>query len=312
MYNYAGIYDTGCGFSLSAAYNVNDRAYWEKSLFQRAKALFKFSGLPERGERQVQTDYDAFLYALFKVGYLVVFETKTYGITFQYGTWSGLGLQYEPTGMTINSPYFHFTRPLEIGTECEVIKLTPDYCGIWDIITKYADELMLNDVAIRQSAMNARFAYAIAAKDDKTYRSVKAMMEKLANGETAIFYDPKIKQNALTANDDSLPWQQFDRDLKSNFIYPELLNARRSILTDFYRELGVQTANDKRERVNLTESAQNAAETFNRRQVWELSLQQSLERVNKMFGLNISFEYNEPKPIENEVNVDVGNYTEQP
>ena len=77
-------------------------------------------------------------------------------------------------------------RPLKIGEECAVIKLTPDYMGIWDIISKYATELKLNDVAIRLSQINARFAYAIAAGNQKDAASIKKLLEKLANGEPGL------------------------------------------------------------------------------------------------------------------------------
>lgn len=294
MYRYNSVYDYGSGFLFSDKYNVNDRSYWEKSLFQRARSIFIFDGLPDQAVGQVQTDYDAFLYGLFKLGYLVVFETTKYGITFQPGSPAGYGLQYQPAAMNICSPWFNFNRALEIGTECEVIKLTPDYCGIWDIISKYAEELMYNDVALRLSAINARFAYAISAADDKGARTVKALMEKLENAEPAITIDPKLNKSRLD-DPTAMPWQQFDRDLKKNFIYTDLIEARRMILTDFYRELGVQSASDKRERENVLETTAYQAETFNRRQVWELSLKQSIERVNRLYNLNITFKYNELK-----------------
>lgn len=296
MYGYGGIYNRYAGFAESENYNVIDRDYWRKSLFQRMRALFTFEGLPEGGKNQVQTDYDAFVYALFTLGYLAVFESKKYGIVFQPCTLNGYGLQYQPTGVLVATPYFHFDRPLRIGEECELIKLTPDYSGVWDIVERAAEELMYNDVAIRLSSINARFAYAIAATDDKTARTIKAIMKRLANGEAGIVYDAKLNKQ-LPGGDSDVPWMQFDRDLKKNFLLPELLEARRTILTDFYRELGVQSANDKKERVNVIDSTAFQAETFNRRQVFELSLNKSLERVNRMFDLNISFKYNEPKEV---------------
>ena len=69
-------------------------------------------------------------------------------------------------------------------------------------------------------------------------------------------------------------------------------------MTDFYRELGVQSASDKRERQNLPETMAYQAETFNRRQVWELSLRKSIDRVNRMFGTQIDFKFNEPSILE--------------
>ncbi len=298
MYNYGGYYQCNSGFATTKNYNILDREYWRKSLFQRMRALFTFTGLPEGGENQVQTDYDAFLYCLFALGYVCVFKSRTYGVVFQPATPSGYGLQYQPTGMIVSTPYFQFDRPLKIGSECELIKLTPDYSGCWDIVERAAEELMYNDVAIRLASINARFCYAIAASDDKTARTVKVILEKLMNGEPAIVFDSKLSKSALSG-DNELPWTQFDRDLKKNFILPELLEARRTILTDFYRELGVQSANDKKERVNVADSLAFQAETFNRRQVFELSLQQSIDRVNRMFDLDIGFKYNEMEVSEN-------------
>lgn len=296
MYGYGGWYNSDSGFSNSKNYNIVDRAYWRKSLFQRIRALFVFDGLPEGGKNQVQTDYNAFIYALFSLGFLAVFRSKKYGITFQPATPTGYGLQYQPTGMLVNTPYFNFERPLKIGEECEVIQLTPDYCGVYDIVERCAEELMYNDVAIRLASLNARFTYAIAATDDKTARTIKAIMERLANGEQGIVYDAKLNRT-LANGDTDVPWVQFDRDLKKNFVLPELLEARRTILTDFYRELGVQSANEKKERVNTIDSIAYQAETFNRRQVYEQSLTKSLDRVNRLFDLNITYRYNEPKEI---------------
>ena len=297
-YNYGGAFDQYGGYcTANLGYNTFSKQYWERSLFQRCKALFDFSGLPEGAPGQVQWDNDAFLFGLFKMGFMTVFDTKSYGLVVQPGTPTGYGLQYQPTGIQIQTPYFAFNRPLVIGRECELIKLTPDYVGIWDIITKYAEELMFNDVAIRLSQINARFAYAVAATDEKSARTIKAILQRLANGEEGVVYDAKLNRN-FGQDGETVPWTQFDRDLKKKFIYPELLEARRTILTDFYRELGVQSASDKRERQNLPETAAWQAETFNRRQVWELSLRKSIDRVNRMFGTNITFKFNEPDGLE--------------
>lgn len=291
MYScYDGHYDFGfCGKELT--FSGMCQYYWERSLFQRLQRLVKFSGLPAGGKGQVQTDYDAFIYGLFRMGFLCVFETKKWGVTFQPATPWGLGLQFQPTGMNVATPYFNFTRPLEVGRECSVIKLTPDYMGIWDIVSKYATELTYAEIAVRQSMLNARFAYVIAAEDERTRRSANALMEKLQNGEPGIVYDvsmrKRIKKDGI---EDTLPWEQFDRDLKQNFILPELLEARRTIITDFYREIGVPIPQDKKERVNVEETKMIDAETFTRREVWKQCLTESLDVTNRMFGLNITFD----------------------
>ena len=287
---YNGMYDGYCGYADGAPFNFRSKAYWERSLFQRMRTLFIFDGLPEEN-----WDKDAFLFGLYKIGFLAVFKSRTYGDVFQPATPYGIGLNFQPVGMNINTPFFRFDRPLIIGRECEVIKLTPDYHGIWDIVSRCAEELMLLDVAIRLASINARFAYMIAASDDKSARSVKAILERLTNGEPAVVYNVNLaKQLTTSGSDTRIPWEQFDRDLKKNFILPELLEARRTTLTDFYREIGIRIAPDKKERIQTREAVSYDAETFNRREVWNISLQESLRRVNDFLGTNITARYNEP------------------
>ena len=288
MYNYGGYYPQNTGFIpdfATGSYN-----YWERSFYQRVRGLWQVDGLPDGAPGQVQTDKDAFYWGLLHLGYLTVFETRQYGITFQPSAPYGVGLQYEPWGMTVNSPYFNFNRPLVIGKECENIKLTPDYTGIWDIINKYATEMQAMDIAIRQQMINARFAYIAAADSDKEKRSMESLFEKIANGEPYIIYNKSIKK-AMPGETPELPWAQFDRDLSKNFILPELQDARRNVITAFYREIGVPIASDKRERENQIESNVNTSEFFNRRQVWQDCLDESCDRVNRMFGIEIKFTY---------------------
>lgn len=300
MYSlYQGMYDR-CFSPFTPSFSSESLSYWERSLFQRLCVMFEIEGEPEAGANQVQWDMDSLYYGLFRIGFLALFRSNTYGAVFQPATPAGIGIFYQPTGMTVNTPYFQIDRPLVIGAECEVLKLTPDYMGVWDIVGKYAKELQNMDVAIRQSAINARFAYAIAAPDRKTAESAAAMMERLENGDTAVVYDTRMKQN-IEDGTYQVPWQQFDRDLKQNFILPDLLECRRTMLEDFYREIGVKTTQKKRERqITQEQEAQDEA-TFNRRSVWNRCLDQSIERVNDLLGLHLRVKYNEPEEVERRV-----------
>lgn len=295
---YAGFFDgVPCG-TFQKSFSTDALNYWERSFFQRCRSILEFDGLPEASAGQIGWDYDAFLYQLFRMGYAVVFHSKKYGMVVQPGTPTGYGLQYQPRGMNITTQFFNFGRPLEIGTECGVIKLTPDYRGIWDIITKYAVEMQHAEVAIRQSALNARFAYGAFAKDDKQKRSLELLFQRLANGEPAIVVNADLKRPMDAKSTDGgayeLPIMQIDRDLSKNFILPELMEFRRTILMDFYRELGIKVQPDKKERLNVNESQSADAETFNRREVWRICLEKSLDEVNRMYGTNITFKINQP------------------
>lgn len=295
---YNGYYDGGtlCG-NFDGTFSTDVMTYWERSFFQRLRGLISFEGLPEAAPGQIGWDYDAFLYQLFRTGFATVFQSKTYGVVIQPAHPTGYGLQFQPRGMQISTPFFNFPRPLEIGTECAVIKLTPDYQGTWDLVTKYAKEMQYAEVAIRQSALNARFAYAAFAKDDKQKRSLEGIFNRLANGQPGIIVNTDLKKEMSSKSGDSdytLPIMQFDRDLSKNFILPDLMEFRRNILCDFYRELGVSVQPNKKERMVVAESTAADAETFNRREVWRITLEKSLEIVNKMYSLNITFKMVEP------------------
>ena len=288
MYRYGGIYDRQMSLNSGPNFSME---YWTRSLYQRLTALINIKGLPEGSEKQYAWDIDALKYALFFLGYIGVFESKKYGVVPQPGTIAGYGLQYQPTGFIVNTPYFQFARQLRIGVECELIKLTPDYTGVFDIITKYAAELKEIDTSIRSAARGSRFAYALIADSDKSARTMKAIREKIINGDDVII-DEKVIRNKTDA--DQLPWYQFDRDLKQNYILGELLEARRNTLVDFYREIGVRMLDDKKERMITGEVAAGNAETFIRSEVWAEALKTSIAKVNAMFGTQLQMEINKP------------------
>lgn len=288
FYTYGGLYLPPVNMNNGPNWSMD---YWTRSLFQRLTALIDIDNMPEAAPGQYGWDKDATKFGLFMRGYLIVFESRRYGVVPQPGAVTGFGLQYQPSGAIVNTPYFQFTRPLKIGTECELIKLTPDYSGIFEIVMKYAAELKEIDTSIKASARNSRVAFALVADSDKSARTLRAIRERIINGDDAIV-DEKIMRDKL--NPEGVPWYQFDQDLKKNYILGDLLEARRNTLVDFYREIGVRMIDDKKERMITSEVDAGNAETFIRSEVWIESLKTSCEKVNKMFGLQLSPVLNRP------------------
>lgn len=269
--------------------------YWTRSLFQRLTALIDINGAPAFPDNKYTWDIDALKYQLFMTGYAIVFETKTYGVTPQPGTLTGFGLQYQPTGALINSPYFQFTRPLAIGRECELIKLTPDYTTVFDTVAKYATELREIDISIKSAVRNVRLGYAMVADSDKTARTLRGVREKIINGDDAIIDEALTKKRPDGSYE--LPWYLFERDVKQSYVVNDLLQARRDTLVDFYREIGVRMLDNKRERMITDEVNAAQAETFIRSEVWAETLKESVKKVNRMFGLDLSITINKPDVI---------------
>lgn len=299
FYNYGGMYPAKCcnnfgdntpGFSMD---------YWTRSLFQRLTALINIENLPKFPEQPYSWDIDALKYQLFTMGYSCIIMSKTYGLVPQPATLTGFGLQYQPTGALLNSPYFQISEPLTIGLDCQLIKLTPDYTGVFDIITKYAAELKELDVSIKSAVRGVRLGYAMIADNDRTARTLKNVREKILNGDDVIIDEKLTKRNV--SGDMSLPWYLFARDVKQSYIVNDLIDARRSTLVDFYREIGVRMLDDKRERMLTAEVAAGEAETFIRSEVWAETLKSSVEKLNRGAGTNIKIEINQPDFTRQEV-----------
>lgn len=278
-------------------------AYWTRSLYQRVGALIKFDGLPEAGPGQVEWDYTGFVYQLIRYGCAVVFRSKTYGVVVQHGTPYGFGLQWQPRGMLVNNQFFQFERPLEIGRECAVIKFTPDYRGVWDLIVKAATDLTIQEVSIRCTTINTRLQFAGVASDDNTAASIKGIYEQLQNGKPGITVNKNLMEPLPTDKNAEyhLPFFPINQDPSNGELLIRQYDALDRILTNFYRELGVRVGSDKKERLITAEQDSNDAEIFNRRQVWLTQLEKTLPIVNDMYGLDITAEINEPDR-EQEVN----------
>ena len=291
MYNYGFIYNNLAPLALNNTPQLS-MDYWTRSLYQRITALIDFKGLPEGSEKQYAWDVDALKYGLFYIGFLAVFESKAYGVVPQPGALTGFGLQFQPSGVIINTPYFQISDPLKIGVQCELLKLTPDYTGVMDIVTKYAAELKEIDTSIKSAARNTRFGYALIADSDKSARTLKAVREKIINGDDAIIDEKLLRRKG--ADPSELPWYEFDRDLRSNYILGDLLEARRTTLVDFYREIGVRMVDEKKERMITGEVAAGEAETFIRSEVWAEALTESCKKINAMFGTSIQATINRP------------------
>lgn len=291
MYNYGGMYpikvvpfgDTTPALSMD---------YWTRSLYQRLTALIKIENVPKFPEQPYTWDIDALKYQLFACGYSCVIASRTYGLVPQPATLTGFGLQYQPTSCMINSPYFQLTDPLKIGLDCQLIKLTPDYTGVFDIVTKYAAELKELDVSIKSAVRSARLGYAMVADNDRTARTLRNVREKVLNGDDVIIDEKLTKRNV--SGDTALPWYLFNRDVKQSYIVNDLIEARRDTLVDFYREIGVRMIDNKRERMIGAEVEAGQAETFIRSEVWAETLRTSVERLNAGAGTNISITINQP------------------
>ena len=268
------------------AYNNETFAFWERALFQRAASRVRFK-LPDDWNGSIM---DFFKYCMFRFGYVAVFERPEFGKVFNPAALTGYDFYYRFTRAIISNPSLQGgSLELEIGKDCELLKLTPDYIGVWDIISYYAEKLSTLDNAINMSLINNKYAFMLAAKNKAAAEALKKMLDKINKGEPAVIVDARL---ANDPNDKSEPWQYWNRqNLKDSYLTTQQLQDFRTLLNNFDSEIGIPTLpTEKKERMISDEARATQLDSMSRVSVWLETFNQSAIAVNEHFGLNISAE----------------------
>ena len=185
----------------SSVKNINNRSFWfwERALFQRACSAILTEEFPEEWEGTIK---DFFYYCIFAQGWTCIFDNSIFGTTFQPGTLSERDWYYQPRFVLIQNPLITEKMggvtgglKLEIGKDCQILKLTPDFRGIWDIISYYAEKLSLLDNAINMSLINSKFSWILGARNKTAGNAIEKIMKLYPNIKLKfkLRYDPEEK-----------------------------------------------------------------------------------------------------------------------
>lgn len=301
--NYENI-NIGAGTNFPSSmkyYNNATFAFWERSLFQRAQSVIDFE-LPEEWSGKVK---DFFYYCLFKYGFVCVSKNTKYGYFFQPCTVSGFNFYYQPTTAIITNP--EYKAELTIGKDCELIKLTPDYMGIWDIITYYAVKFSILDNAIDMSLVNNKFAFFLGARNKTASAALKKMLDLVNKGNPAVVYDMKLINDPT---DKEMPFQFFERKLKDSYITTDQLSDFKTLLNNFDSEIGIPAMPyQKKERVISSEMDAQTYDAKARSLTWYNTIKGSIDEVKQLYPditLSVKLHYDETEGTANDIDVKQG------
>lgn len=257
-------------------------AYFRRYLAQRLVAIYDFQNVPDTW------DMDYLKYTLILFGYAAVINTDAFGIIPQGCGIGGYNVFYRPTRAIVANPLFDKTYDLKIGRECELIRMTPDWRGLADLIGHHADLLALTVSSIITNLYNTKLSYVFSAETKAIAESFKAMMDKITEGNPAVFAD-----KSLFREDGNPNWTAFQQDLASTYIVDKLQEAERTILNQFFSDIGIPNVPfEKGERLTTGESEIYSYANICLADIWLRTLQETTGKVNAMFDLNITVDYN--------------------
>lgn len=256
-------------------------AYFMRSLYERAIAGTRFV-LPKTWNKNY------FKNVLYLNGFIAVIKTAKFGVIPQMNTLSGYGLYRQPTHVFVAQPLVDFEG--EIGKDCELIRLTPYYMGIWDIIEHYAIQLSELLTTIHVSVLSSRAPFMAAAKNKNAAQTLKAIVEKITAGNVAIVYDENVLSQAGAMSGNAEPIWTASTSTRESYIIDKLLADLDTTLKMFDREIGIAALGEKKERRIEIEVEQDAADAAARCETWAEMLQETFDNTNRLFPeLNLSF-----------------------
>lgn len=276
----------------STVKNTNNASFvfWERSLFQRAASTIVPDRIPDEWRGYVK---DFLYYCLFAEGFVPVWKSDIYGRTFQPATLSGRDWYYNPVYALVANPLLKESLRLEIGKDCEILKLTPDYSGIWDIISYYAEKLSLLDNAINMSLVNGKFSWILGARNKVAGQALKKIMDKVNMGDPAVIYDMKLVNDPT---DKDSPFQMLDfGNIKEKYLTTQQLQDFQTLINNFDAEIGIPTVPyAKKERMVTDEAQSRQMDATSRCQVWVDCLNESADRIRALYpdiDLHFSMRY---------------------
>lgn len=253
-------------------------SYFFRSLYQRALSVIKFD-LPSEWNKRY------FKNVLFGCGYIGIVRTAKFGVVPQIANLSGYGLYLQPTKLLIAQPFVQFEG--DIGDNCAVIKLTPDYKGITDIVEHYALQLSKCCTSVNVSLVNSRLSLLAYAKTKQGAETLKVILEKISSGDPAVVVDKIVKGDNLDGTE-SIFTTAFDP--ARNYITDKLLTDFTTILNQFDREIGIPVIDEKKERRIESEISTIISDSGTRLETWKECLDESIEDCKKVFPeINISY-----------------------
>lgn len=296
-YPQLNLYEAG---TAPAGVHTTDNAtvlYYQRMLYQRAMSVIGVD-MPETWDRAY------LMYVLTGCGYAVVLDSDKYaakledrfGVIPQFGRAYGYNVFYRPRFAMVQSPLVQ-AQELRVGKDCELIQLTPDFKGIWDIVQTYAELLAECNQAASMSLQNSKLSKVFAAHNRSEAQVLKAMVDKVNRGELAVVLDDHIlRRDAKTGALADPTLAIYQDEVAKNWVSDKALADYETILRRFDEEIGIPsiaavTASGL-ERVTNDLVHQTDYPTLARIQTWMDCLEESAERVNRLFpGLGLKFYY---------------------
>lgn len=198
------------------------------------------------------------------------------------GGFSGQDAYNRPTQVIINNPALKMNETYTIDEDCIVIKNDDMKQGLIKIYEYFGQRLIENQITMLMTDYNLRMPFTISSSDDQTTQSAKDYLNKIIDGSLGVIGEQKLfKALSVTPT-----------NTKQTATFSDLYGYQQFIIAQLNNTIGLATNNNmKRERLTTNEIEVNKNASYPLVDNMLRNRQQAVDKINEMFGLNISVGY---------------------
>lgn len=197
---------------------------------------------------------------------------------------------YIPTKVIVTNPYVkHESTNRTYTRDVDTVLMVNDtYAqGLLPMLKKYCSMMVEAEISMNLNCIMSRGTAALSAADDNTRESAELWLKRIKEGKLGVIGESPFlignQDRALTVNQMS----------GADATITNLIEYMQYIKASLYNELGLQSNyNMKREAINSGESQLNEDMLHPLIDTMLRERQEALEKVNEMFGTNISVKFN--------------------
>lgn len=244
-------------------------------MLNKSLTMFEWKNLPDtlpavEIEKQLQTN-----------GYSIIAKVEGNIYAFQ-GGFSGQDPYNQPTKAIVNNPSLNYNGTFTINDDCVIIKNDDMQQGLIHIYNKYGTLLIENQITMLMTDYNYRMPFTISSKDDSTTQSAREYLQKIIDGSLGVIGEAKLF-DALKV----VPTNN-----KGVNLFADLYGYQQFIEAQLNNTIGLATNNNmKRERLTTNEIEVNKNASYPLIDNMLRNRKQAVEKINKMFDLDIDVEF---------------------
>ena len=244
-------------------------------MLNKSLTMFEWKNLPDtlpavEIEKQLQTN-----------GYSIIAKVEGNVYAFQ-GGFSGQDPYNQPTKAIVNNPSLNYNGTFTINEDCVLIKNDDMQQGLIHIYNKYGTLLIENQITMLMTDYNYRIPFTISSKDDSTTQSAREYLQKIIDGSLGVIGEAKLF-DALKVTPTN------NKGVNS---FADLYGYQQFIEAQLNNTIGLATNNNmKRERLTTNEIEVNKNASYPLIDNMLRNRKQAVEKINKMFDLDINVEF---------------------